>query len=184
LLLGILMAVEAKLGVVGEIGAELEEEGTEVTIEAIPVEVIDGGAGADDPRIGAAGLGVAASLGAEDGGFFLGFADEDDAFGFLEVAEMVGHEVVFALVFLEGEERDMVLLGEALGGSDEGLGDGIHEGGGSERIAAVMTEEPSDTALGLERGDEDVEVHAVDALKLEGNVVVEDLGNAVGNSAW
>ena len=39
--LDVLVPVDAQLGVVGEVGAELEEEGAEVVVDAVEVEVVD-----------------------------------------------------------------------------------------------------------------------------------------------
>src|SRR5438067_5515351 len=51
LLLGIFVAVQTQLGVVGKIRAKLQEEGAEVAIPTIQVIVIDHGGGADNPGI-------------------------------------------------------------------------------------------------------------------------------------
>jgi hypothetical protein len=73
--LGPLVAVEAQLGVVGEVGAELEEERAEVGIDGVDVELVDHPGGAHDPRIGLAGR-VAAALGAKHRGLLLRPPDE------------------------------------------------------------------------------------------------------------
>jgi hypothetical protein len=44
--------------------------------------------------------------------FFLGLTDEEDALGALELGPVLRGHVVLALLFLEGEERDLLLLGE------------------------------------------------------------------------
>ena len=62
---GPLVAVDAQLGVVGEVGAELDEERPEVGVEGVHVEVVDHGGGLDDPRVGGPGGRVATLLGAE-----------------------------------------------------------------------------------------------------------------------
>ena len=61
--------------------------------------------------------------------------------------------------------------------SDEGLADRVHEGRRGEGLAAVEAEERRDTTVGLQAGLIDVEVHAVDAFDLKGDVVVEDIGD-------
>lgn len=43
------MAVEATLGVVGEVAAELEKAGDEIAIPEVEVPLIDQGGGADNP---------------------------------------------------------------------------------------------------------------------------------------
>jgi hypothetical protein len=69
------VAVEAQLGVVGEVGAELEEERAEVGIDGVDVELVDHPGGAHDPRIGLAGR-VPAALGAKHRGLLLRPPDE------------------------------------------------------------------------------------------------------------
>src|SRR3954465_13034385 len=52
---GPLVAVDAQLGGVGEVGAELEEERAEVGVHAVEVEEVDERRRADQPGIAAAG---------------------------------------------------------------------------------------------------------------------------------
>ena len=49
--LDVFMAVDAQLGVVREVGAELEKERTEVFIDAVEVELVDRRRTLDDPGI-------------------------------------------------------------------------------------------------------------------------------------
>jgi hypothetical protein len=58
-----MMSVEAKLGIVGEVGAELEKERAEVLVDAIEVKLIDHGRRADEPGVFLPGLGVGAFQG-------------------------------------------------------------------------------------------------------------------------
>jgi hypothetical protein len=67
LALGPLVAVDAQLGVVREIRAELHKERAEIGVEAIEVEVVDQPGRPHDPRIGVT-VGVAAFLGAKQAG--------------------------------------------------------------------------------------------------------------------
>lgn len=60
-----LVAVQAQLGVVGEVPAELDEEGPEVGVEGVDVEVVHHRREPHDPGVGGAGVGVAPLLGAE-----------------------------------------------------------------------------------------------------------------------
>src|SRR3546814_3771956 len=59
-----LVAVDAQLRVVREVGAELQEERPEVRVHGVDVEVVHQPGGLHDPRVRDA-LGVAAFLGAE-----------------------------------------------------------------------------------------------------------------------
>jgi hypothetical protein len=60
------MAVDAELGIVGKVGAELQEERPEVLIDAVEIVVVDHRGGFHDPRIGSAGVPAAATLRAHD----------------------------------------------------------------------------------------------------------------------
>src|SRR5215813_4338733 len=86
LLLGIFMPVEAELGIVWEIGTELQEEGSEIAVQAVDIELVDHGGGSHQPGIRGAGVFIAAAFGAEHRGLLLGLADEDHALGASEFA--------------------------------------------------------------------------------------------------
>ena len=55
LALQVLMPVDAELGVVGKVLAELQKERPEVFVDAIEIVVVDHGRRLDDPRIGRSG---------------------------------------------------------------------------------------------------------------------------------
>src|SRR5206468_570098 len=145
--LGVLVAVDAQLGVVGEVRAELQEEGAKVLIEAVEVEVVDHGRGLDDPGVLLTGARVGALLGAENGGLLLGLADEEDAFVAWELEPILQGHVLLALSFGESEQGNLLLVDEVLDGGDEVLADGVHEDGGSKGVAAVKAEEGGDPGL-------------------------------------
>ena len=75
--LEVLVAIQTELGVVREIAAELQKEGTEVVVHGIDVVLVDHGGGADQPGIRCASLRVIAPLGPHHGRPFLGLADVD-----------------------------------------------------------------------------------------------------------
>ena len=112
---------EAKLGIVGEVGAELEKQWAEVLVDAIEVKVIDHGRRADKPGVSLPGLGVGASLGTQDRCLLLDLADKEDALGALELSPVLQSDVLFALSLGESNQRDLILLDEALDCSDEPL---------------------------------------------------------------
>src|SRR5205807_5467077 len=114
------------------------------------VKLIDHGRGAYDPGIRLARLGILALFGAEDGGLLLGFADEEDALGTLETGPVLQGDVLLALTFGEGEQRDLVLLGKLLHAGDERLGDRVHQCRGGEGMAAVEAEESGNAGLVLQ----------------------------------
>jgi len=113
LLLGVLVAVQAELGVVWEVAAELQEERPEVAVDGLDVVVVHHGAGADDPRIAPAVRRVPL-LGPEHRGLLLSLADEHHAFGALEAPQALGHHVVLALAGSELHHLDPVLSGATL----------------------------------------------------------------------
>ena len=81
------MAVDAQLGVVGEVRGELEKEGAKVLVEAVAVELVDDGGVANDPGVGHARSLVATLAGAEGRHLLLRLADEDDPLRFAEGGE-------------------------------------------------------------------------------------------------
>src|SRR5262249_392673 len=98
----------------------------------------------------------------------------------IEVREVLCGDVVLAPAFGEAEQVEGVLVGEGLDGLDEGVGDGGEQGGGGEEVPSVVAKEGDHAELTLEFGDEDVEVHAVDALDFQGDVLAEDSGDGLG----
>ena len=90
--------------------------------------------------------------------------------------ELLG-DIVLALTLAEFEDGDRLATGEILEGRDEVFGDGIHESAGGELVAAMKAEEVDDALFALQRRDVDVEIHAVDSLDFEGDVLGEDVGN-------
>ena len=67
---GPFVPVEAQLGVIREVGAELHKERAEIGVHAVEVEVVDQPGRGHDPRVGVA-VGVAALLGAKQFGLLL-----------------------------------------------------------------------------------------------------------------
>jgi len=119
------VTVEAEPGVVGEVGAELDEERAEVGVDAVEVEVVDHPGGLDDPRVGPA-RGVVPFLGPEQRRLLLGPADEDHALsapGRLEPGQVLVHHVVLALAPGEVHPRDLLLAGETVDRGGEAVGD-------------------------------------------------------------
>jgi hypothetical protein len=129
---GPLVAVEAQLGVVGEVGAELEEERAEIVVDAVNVEVVDQPGGLDDPRIGIT-VRITAFLGAEHGGLLLCPADEQHALGAGELGQVFVHHVVLALPFGEVDPRQPVVAGEPVHRRTERVGDLRQRRGRSDR---------------------------------------------------
>ena len=125
--LDVLMPVDAKLGVVGEVGAELEEERTEVLVDAIEVVMIDHGRAPHDPGIRLTGLGIAAFLGTEDRCFLLSLTHHDNPLSTAEARPVLLRDVVLALAFCEGDQSGICsCCDEAIHRSDERLAHGVH----------------------------------------------------------
>jgi len=141
--------------------------------------LVDEGGGAYQPRVGAAGIGVAPFLGAEDGGFLLRLAHQDDAFGGGELGPVGGGNLFLVLLLLKSEEGERARLDEALDRGHELSRHGTHEGGGSDRLASMLTKELHHPAGILQVGDVGIEVHAIDALHFQGDVVFQDRGDAL-----
>src|SRR6266566_6561167 len=175
----VLVAVQAQLGIVGEVRAELEEEGAKVAIHRVDVVVIDQRRGRHQPRIGPPRLGVAPFRGAADGRLLLRLADEEHAFLPLELRQVRGGDLVFALPFAEGEQRHALCARESLQGRHEGGGDDRHQRGGGEGGAAVLAKEVGHPAGVLQPGHIHVQIQAVDALNFQSHMLSQDGSNRV-----
>jgi len=179
LTLGVLVTIHTQLGGIGKIGAELQEKGAEVSIHTVPVVLVDHGCGTNDPGIALAGLRVAPLFGAEDASLFLGSAQKHYPFLLIEVAELFGHHLLFALSFIKLDQRDLVLLGKVFDGGYEALGHGTHEGRGSNGLSPMAVKKPHHSTFVLQGGHIEIQVHPVNGFELEGDVILENLSNAV-----
>src|SRR5262245_37938652 len=122
------MAVDAKLSVVGEVGAELEEERAKVVVDAIEVIMIDHGHGSHDPGILLTRLEIATLLGAKYGCLLLGLAHHNDPVSPDEARSVLLGDVVFTLALGKGDQGDLFPSDEAVDRGNEGFAYGIHEG--------------------------------------------------------
>jgi hypothetical protein len=176
--LHILVPVEAELRSVREVGAELQEERPEVPVDAVEVEVVHHGRRPHEPRIGLAGGGIAALLRPHDPRLLLRPPDEQNALRGGAARQVRRHYVVLPLTLLERDERHALRLHERLDRGQERPTDRLHQGRRRERLPAVPPEERGDPALVLQPRHVRVEVHAVDTLDLQGDVLTQDLGDA------
>jgi len=80
LTLGVFMAVEAQLGIVGKVAAKLEKERPKIIVDGIDVVVVHHRRRLDDPRVRPAAVRAVPLLGAEDRRLLLGLADKNDPF--------------------------------------------------------------------------------------------------------
>jgi hypothetical protein len=174
--LGPLVAVDAQLGGVGEVGAELEEERAEIGIDAIKIEMAGQRGGAHQPRVRAA-VGVVAPLGPPHPRFLLRPADVQHSFPGPEVSQEPLGDVVLALL---AEVHQFQAAGgdEVMDVRDERLRHRVHQRRGRKLVTAVPDEEAASPGAVLQPGLPDVEVHPVDALNLETHMIGKDISNS------
>jgi hypothetical protein len=177
--LEVLVPVQTQLGGVEKVGAELQEERTEVPIDAVHIEVIDHRGGANQPRVAHAGLPIAPPLGPKHRRLLLRLADEQHPLGLREPLEVLRRDVVLALALPERHHRNPLSFREALHLVHEPLTDGVHQ---RTRRKGISTMEPKETRhapFALQLRNVDVEVHPIDALDLQGHMPLKDLSDAL-----
>ena len=168
--LHVFVAVDAQFGVVRKVCAELEEERTEILIQAVKVQLIHQRCALDDPGILLAG-GVSALFGAEDGDLFLSFAEEQDAFGPLKAPTMFRSDIVLALPLAKLHDRKVLFFDEGIDLTQEVVAHDAHRHGGSHRLTALETEEAGGLFFRLQLRLIDIEVHAIDTFDFQGHVI-------------
>src|SRR5450756_687938 len=89
LALEVFVTVDGELGVVGEVGTELQKEWAEVFVDGVEVVVIDHGRAVHDVRIGLSSLGAVTPLRPLDPGLLLGLSDVEHTFGALELSQVL-----------------------------------------------------------------------------------------------
>jgi len=177
---GPLVPIEAQLGVVREVGAELQEERAEVGVHAVDVELVDHPGARHDPRVGRAGDRVAPLLCPEHPGLLLRSPDEQHPFRAGEPGQVLGGDVVLALTLGELDQRHVLVPAEPVDRRDEALADRVHQRRGRERRATVPAEEAHHTSRVLQPGLVDVQVHPVDALHLQRHMTGENISGSAG----
>jgi hypothetical protein len=165
------MAVEAQLGVIGKGGAKLEKERPKITINRIDVVVVDHRRRLDDPGIGPAGPRAVPLLGAEDRSLLLGLADKNNPFFELEVAQAFHHHIVFALAFAEQHHGKLMPRDKALQLRYKAPAHRAHQGRGGQRLSAMVAEKAHRPVGALQPWHVDVEVHAVDPLDRQPDMI-------------
>ena len=171
--LGPLVAVDAQLGVVGEVGAELEEERPEVPVHAVHVEVVDHRRCSHDPRVGAAVGSRRFSV--RNVAVFSCALPMNSTPSVRPAASNTARcscsDIVLALPLREVHPRDALTGGEAVHGSREPVGDLRQRRGGRDRQAELPVHVTHQPAGVLQLRDVDIQVHPVDALDLEHHVL-------------
>jgi len=110
----------------------------------------------------------------------LSLAEEQNAFVALETRTICRGHVVLALSLAKLDHRNVVLRDEGIDLSQKRVGHDAHQRRGSHRLAAMKAEEASGLLLRLEFRLIDIEVHPIDAFDFQGDVIVDDVGNAAG----
>ncbi len=172
----ILMAIETKLGRVGKVRAELQEERAEVGVQAVEIIDVTHRRGIADPRNGAAAAQVLADR-AGHAQLLLRHADEDHALLVLEVTEARWHHVIFALAFLKTDQFELLPLEEVADLGDETSGHFAGIFGGGEAVAEITAQEPGHARLAGELGDISVQIQAVHAFEFQDDVILLELGD-------
>ena len=178
------MAVAPHLGRVGEVGADLDEAGSEVSVQQVEVPHADPALLLHElePHRPRSRL-VGAVLGPEDPLHLLGRHDRHHPEAALALRRLqVGHHVVQLAVveagpvrLLQPENRDLPLRREVLDRLAEAVAVLLEQRRGGDGIAPVAHQELHDLAAHLQVGDVGVQVQAVDAGQLHGHVALKDI---------
>ena len=178
LTLQILMPVHTQLRVVGEVGAELHEQRTEVVVDQVDVVVVDHRGARDQPRIGGAGERVVAAFGAHHPGALLRLADVEHAFPTGELAQIPLRALILALAALEADQVYALALRVAFPLVDQAPRHRRHQRRRRHRMATYLTEEVRHAARALQQRHVDVEIQPVDAFELQRRMLAQYLRGA------
>jgi hypothetical protein len=137
LALQVLMTIDAELGVVRKVRAELQKKRPERLIYAVETVVVDHPCGFDDPRIGRARVLTAAALGPHDACLFLRLADIQHALVLLELPQVPLRDVVLALALLKRNQINAFAGHELLDVANERLSHRRHGRRRSKSLAPV-----------------------------------------------
>ena len=177
--LDVLMAVETDPRGVGEVGAELDEQGTEVLIDQVEVVVVAHHRPAGEPGVRLTGVGAALLDHAEAGKALLGGADVQDALRAGEVLQPFPGDLVFALPLAEGNDIDPFALGKGMDRLDEVPTDRGHQHRRGDLGPAMGLEEGRHPAAGLQPWLIQVEIQPVDPFEIQGDMVLEQLSDGL-----
>ena len=168
------VAVDAQLGVIRKVGAELEEERAEIVVVAIEIEVVDHPSGGHYPRVGIA-IGVAAALGAKQLGLLLRPPDEQHTLLGGEAGQVLVHDIVLALALRKVDPRNTVGAGESVHRGAERVGDLRQRRGRGDRQPQPPLQVADQPDGILQLRNIDVAVHPVHAVHLEDHMVGQDI---------
>lgn len=168
--------VDAQLRVVREVGAELDEERTEIFIYAVKVEVVDHPGGVHDPRVGHT-ISVPTLLGPEQRGLLLRPADEHHPLLRGERGQLLVHDIVLALALHEVDPRDALGVGEPVHRRDEPVGDLGQRRSRGDRQPQLPVHIAHQARRVLQLRLIHIQIHPVDAFHLEPDVTGQDIGD-------
>ena len=174
--LGPVVAVDAQLGVVGEVAGELQEERPEGGVCAVEVPLVDDAGAPGDPRIRLP-FTVAAPLGPEHLVLLLRAADEHHPFLRGERRQALVHHIVLALPPSKIHHRDLVITGEPADRGCERIADRGQRSCRGHLAAKLAAQIAHQCKFGLQRRHVDVEIHPVDALNLEHHMIRQDVSD-------
>jgi hypothetical protein len=177
--LGVLVAVEAHLRVVREVGGELDEERAEVGVHRVDVELVDHRGVADQPRVGLPGHRVPAGPGPPHPGLLLRPAHEQHPLGQLldraagrrgRLGQVRPGDVVLALPLAQVHQVQAVDRHVVVQVGHERVGDRFHQHRRGVAPAALLEEVHHPRGV-LQPRLEHVQQHPVDRLDLEHHVI-------------
>ena len=174
LALEVLVAVDAELRVVREVGAELQEERPEVLVHAIEIVMVDHRRGFHDPWIGPAGAATTAPFRAHHPCLLLRLADIEHALAPAEAPQVLLRNIVFALALGKGNKINPFIRDELLDVADECLAH-RNDGGRGGKALPSMTAKVSDHGRHrLQVRHVDIQVHSIDGFELQHDVVTQN----------
>ena len=177
---GPFVAVEPHLGRVREVGAHLDECGTEVDVPQVEVVATDSPVCFGEPPLPCPGR-AWALVGAPDALELLGNPDRGDsgASGGGLPVQVRAHQLELApdIVLAEPHPGNIVLVGKGTDGSAEPVTELLEQRRGRERKTQVVRQERHHLRRGLQRRHIGIEIDPVQALDIQGDVTVQDLGH-------
>src|SRR3954470_6890060 len=89
----------------------------------------------------------------------------------MEPAQMLGGNIILALPFAKLHHRNLSLFREYLHRRDKVFADRVHQGAGNKPVSSMVAEEPDHAQFPLQLRYVHVQVHPVDSLDLQADVI-------------
>lgn len=177
--LDVLMPVEADPWGIGEVGADLDKQGTEVLVYQVEVVAIAHHRPAREPGVRLTGVDADLLDRAEAGETLLGGADVQDTLPLAKALEPLSRRVVLALSLGEGHDLHTLPFGEVMDGLDEGVADRGDRHRRSHLGTPMDLEEGRHPAAGLQPWLIQVRIKPVDPFDVQGDMVFEQLSDGL-----